>query len=763
MKEKKIDVKEIDLNDILPNRFQPRIKFNENLILELSESIKEHGVIQPIIVRPIDDKFEIVAGERRFKASVLAGLSNIPSIVLSLEDKDSIEYALLENVQREDLSAIEEAITYKKILDMGYITQVQLAQKIGKSQSAIANKLRLLKLCDEVQEALMERKISERHARSLLNIESSSKQRELLYKIIKEKMTVRQLDKELIRIKEEEKNHSTLDKASEKIVEEEKLDDASSDIMSIENEILNDNKGNTNDELINKEEHNTIDNKSDKLKEEVNIAQNSEKIVEEEKLDDASSDIMSVEDETLDDNKQIINDELVNEEEEKDNMYNNESNTDTVQTGGRFFNKNIINKEEINNRVESKQSETPAVFDFSSGKVVSANSNNTSNNIFTGSMEDLLAPKSSVNSFENNTDSNQDKIFLSESNKSNNIFNVENTNNNTNNSSVSFNSIDTTENSNPSIFGDLMRKEELSANSNNSVDKNSLDKYLDPTYVDGVKKEDNSSTQIDNPIFSMFKNNDLQNDTINRSVETNNISEEKNDGNVIKISENFETDMKKPDLLAPMGNNFSNNISSIQRESNQSETSALKSNIFPVEETQEENFDLTRDNTINEKEIVDDSKILVPSESNDDMNNQPIFVNSSFNKEELSAPTTPIITNIDMSNLLSKPIAEKELVEPPQKEDVVPTIPESSNIPTTNNNFMTSEDIQPIIITDYNKQYDPILPVSNTVATPTIDFKHILNLIRNLNDEIEGYGYKIETEEIDLEDKYQVIFNIEKQ
>ena len=170
MDETRTKVIELNLNDILPNRFQPRIKFNEDAIIELSESIKEHGVIQPIIVRPIGDKYEIIAGERRYKASVLAGKDTIPAIISDFNDKDSAEIALIENVQRRDLSPIEEAISYKKILDMDYLTQEQLAIKLGKSQSAVANKIRLLNLCDEVQEALMEDKISERHARSLLKL-----------------------------------------------------------------------------------------------------------------------------------------------------------------------------------------------------------------------------------------------------------------------------------------------------------------------------------------------------------------------------------------------------------------------------------------------------------------------------------------------------------------------------------------------------------------------------------------------------------------
>jgi len=197
MEDVKAKVVDLDLNDILPNRFQPRIKFSEESIIELSESIKEHGVIQPIIVRPIGDKYEIIAGERRYKASVLAGKDTIPAIISSLNDKDCAEVALIENVQRRDLSAIEEAVSYKKILDMGYLTQEQLAVKLGKSQSSVANKIRLLNLCDEVQEALMEEQISERHARALLRIHEASKQKEMLDRIIKERLTVRKTEEEI--------------------------------------------------------------------------------------------------------------------------------------------------------------------------------------------------------------------------------------------------------------------------------------------------------------------------------------------------------------------------------------------------------------------------------------------------------------------------------------------------------------------------------------------------------------------------------------
>ena len=203
-------VVELDLNDVLPNRFQPRIKFSEASIQELANSIKGHGVIQPIVVRKIGDKYEIIAGERRYKASVLAGKTTIPAIITDLSEKDSAEVALIENVQRKDLTPIEEAISYKKILDMGYLTQDILASKLGKTQSTIANKLRLLNLDDDVQEALLNEQISERHARSLLRLTSQDKQRELLTKIINERLTVRKTDEEIDKMLNNDNNVEVL-------------------------------------------------------------------------------------------------------------------------------------------------------------------------------------------------------------------------------------------------------------------------------------------------------------------------------------------------------------------------------------------------------------------------------------------------------------------------------------------------------------------------------------------------------------------------
>lgn len=188
------EVVDIYLDDIIPNRFQPREVFDDNALKELALSIREHGVIQPIIVRKIGTKYEIIAGERRYKASTIAGLTKIPAIVRNLDDKESSKVALIENLQRKDLTPIEEARTYQKILDIDNMTQEELAKTMGKSQSAVSNKLRLLSLSDKIQNALLNEKISERHARALLNLEDESERDRLTDVIIEKKLSVKDLE-----------------------------------------------------------------------------------------------------------------------------------------------------------------------------------------------------------------------------------------------------------------------------------------------------------------------------------------------------------------------------------------------------------------------------------------------------------------------------------------------------------------------------------------------------------------------------------------
>jgi len=190
-------VLQVHIEDIIPNRFQPRLMFDEQGLQELAASIKEHGIIQPLVLRKLGDKYEIIAGERRYKAAQMAGLQTVPAVIANIDDQKSAELALVENVQRRDLTPIEEARSYKALLDKNYLTQDELAKRMGISQSAVANKLRLLNLDPEVQQALLDEKISERHARTLLKLQDKEEQKEWLHRIINERLTVRQLDMEL--------------------------------------------------------------------------------------------------------------------------------------------------------------------------------------------------------------------------------------------------------------------------------------------------------------------------------------------------------------------------------------------------------------------------------------------------------------------------------------------------------------------------------------------------------------------------------------
>lgn len=189
----------ISVDDIIPNRFQPRLKFNEKELQSLAESISEHGIVSPIIVRQIGEKYEIIAGERRFKAANLIGLKSVPCIVKNLDDTESAEVAVIENLQRANLTPIEEARSYDKLLAKG-MTQDQLAKRLGVSQPTIANKIRLLNLSPQVQDILLQNKISERHARSLLQLPNFTMQNEMCDKIIENRLTVRQTDEEIAKV-----------------------------------------------------------------------------------------------------------------------------------------------------------------------------------------------------------------------------------------------------------------------------------------------------------------------------------------------------------------------------------------------------------------------------------------------------------------------------------------------------------------------------------------------------------------------------------
>lgn len=198
----------INVNMIVPNIYQPRKYFNNDSLRELADSIKHNGILQPLSVRPMGERYELVAGERRWRAAKSIGLDKVPCTILDITDKQAAELALLENLQREDLNFIEEAEAYYNLINEHGFTQEQLAIRMGKKQSTIANKLRLLKLSDSVRLLLLENNLTERHARALLPLLDEELQVKIVKQVIKSNLTVKEtealINKELLKLKGEE-------------------------------------------------------------------------------------------------------------------------------------------------------------------------------------------------------------------------------------------------------------------------------------------------------------------------------------------------------------------------------------------------------------------------------------------------------------------------------------------------------------------------------------------------------------------------------
>lgn len=190
------DTRIVGIDLVEPNPYQPRLEFDDEALMDLAQSIRENGLIQPITVREMDGRYQIIAGERRFRALKLNGAVDVPVLIMDANEVQMAEMALVENIQRENLSAIEEAKSYVEIMKYSGLNQSQLALRVGKSQSSIANKIRLLNLDEDVQEAVSTKKISERHARALIGLDEE-KQHDALEKIVKKGMTVAQTEKML--------------------------------------------------------------------------------------------------------------------------------------------------------------------------------------------------------------------------------------------------------------------------------------------------------------------------------------------------------------------------------------------------------------------------------------------------------------------------------------------------------------------------------------------------------------------------------------
>ncbi|PEE38410.1 nucleoid occlusion protein [Bacillus pseudomycoides] len=200
------EIQEIPIANIIPNRYQPRTVFDDARIDELALTIRTHGLIQPIVIRKYEeDKYEIIAGERRFRAATKLGWEKVPAIIKNLNDTETASVALIENLQREELTAIEEAVAYQKLIELHNLTQEALAQRLGKGQSTIANKLRLLKLPEEIKRALLEKSITERHARALIPLKNEELQLKVLQEIVEKQLNVKQTEERIAKLLEEVK------------------------------------------------------------------------------------------------------------------------------------------------------------------------------------------------------------------------------------------------------------------------------------------------------------------------------------------------------------------------------------------------------------------------------------------------------------------------------------------------------------------------------------------------------------------------------
>ena len=201
--EKAVDGVLVDIKKVEPNREQPRKNFDEDALLELSESIKQFGVLQPLLVQDKKDYYEIIAGERRWRAAKLAGLKEVPVIIKNLTDQEIVEISLIENIQRENLNPIEEAIAYKRLLTEFNLKQDEVAERVSKSRTAVTNSMRLLKLNEKVQQMVIDDMITTGHARALLGIDDMEKQYATAQKIFDEKLSVRETEKLVKKIQQE--------------------------------------------------------------------------------------------------------------------------------------------------------------------------------------------------------------------------------------------------------------------------------------------------------------------------------------------------------------------------------------------------------------------------------------------------------------------------------------------------------------------------------------------------------------------------------
>ena len=699
----------LNIDDVLPNRFQPRIKFKEENINELAESIKEHGVIQPIVVRKISDKYEIIAGERRYKASILAGKTTIPAIVTDLDDKNSAEVALIENVQRQNLTPIEEAISYKKILDMGYINQTDLAEKLGKTQSTIANKLRLLNLDEEVQEALLNEKISERHARSLLKLDKN-KQVEMLNRIISERMTVRKTDEEINKIL----NNNSEEKQEVNIPSLNKVDENNSEI-----------------EVLNFDLDEQESSKENELEKTMEIPPITEKEVN--NIMNENQNINSIPEL----NNQVQDNNFNTENVLNNQVQDNNFNTENV-LNNQAQNNNINNENTLNNQ-NSNINEIPSVNSFNNQEIPVENQNNTFNNN-TINMPNLNQQDLNNNQIE------VPNVMQQESN--NNVSEIsDNVSQNLSNTENQFN-----------IPSEPIIEPETNQDSSFNVQNNN---FNFSQQLDVTPPEDNNVSPVtpveevnvgQNPIdiASLPSNNQQESPT---PVEINPMMEqpESNDSNpsgggkffnmfnmnnqnYVDDIENKEVNMNFEEQNQPAANPFNFNFDPINQPSSQTNESTInssnqpQSNIATPDIFSNTGISNNMDNSVQQTSNINESN---------NINLQNNQIENSDNEDPFQNKLNPYTLNDD-----------EQFTNPAEMQNQIQ--PE-----VTNQGIMQQPNVQPSL----NQKQAINVPQEKFV---TGNLRTAINTIRECADTIEKYGFNIETEELDFEDSYQVTFKIAK-
>ena len=699
----------LNIDDVLPNRFQPRIKFKEENINELAESIKEHGVIQPIVVRKISDKYEIIAGERRYKASILAGKTTIPAIVTDLDDKNSAEVALIENVQRQNLTPIEEAISYKKILDMGYINQTDLAEKLGKTQSTIANKLRLLNLDEEVQEALLNEKISERHARSLLKLDKN-KQVEMLNRIISERMTVRKTDEEINKIL----NNNSEEKQEVNIPSLNKVDENNSEI-----------------EVLNFDLDEQESSKENELEKTMEIPPITEKEVNNTMNENQNINSIPELNNQVQDNN--FNTENVLNNQVQDNNFNTEN-----VLNNQAQNNNINNENTLNNQ-NSNINEIPSVNSFNAQEIPVENQNNTFNNN-TINMPNLNQQNLNNNQIE------VPNVIQQESN--NNVSEIsDNVSQNLSNTENQFNIP-----SEPIIEPETNQDSSFNVQNNNFNFSQQLD--VTPSEDDNISPvtpvEEVNVGQNPIDIASLPSNNQQESPT---PVEINPMMEqpESNDSNpsgggkffnmfnmnnqnYVDDIENKEVNMNFEEQNQPAANPFNFNFDPINQSTPQTNESTVnssnqpQSNIATPDIFSNTGISNNMDNSIQQTSNINESN---------NMNLQNNQIENSDNEDPFQNKLNPYTLNDD-----------EQFTNPAEMQNQMQ--PE-----VTNQGIMQQPNVQPSL----NQNQAINVPQEKFV---TGNLRTAINTIRECADTIEKYGFNIETEELDFEDSYQVTFKIAK-